>query len=267
MPYRRQEYELMAKRFILPQSVALVALNIMLIFSNQLLFISTSVSRFWYYAYLIYQFVNAALALIGFALIVKVHRTNFNLIDIIVGIHGSVLNTSKSAVICYSVVVILLPYTISLFKGQTLFGIFGSILMYIFFVSCLLLSLLPLQSLNPLSPLWTVITRPIGSILIAVPAIPMLVTGFSQPIDQQAARIARAQNGTYLVRHESGAFVSYHPPYGNAMGRLQDDIMYLQRLERQEEERRMAMEYERRARIFDDMERRGVQFASYVYYT
>ncbi|CAO3650168.1 unnamed protein product [Mucor fragilis] len=111
------------------------------------------------------------------------------------------------------------------------------------------------------------VSQPIGSIFIVVPAVGTLVERDPEPIDQEAMRLARAQNGTYLVRHENGALVAYHPPYGNAMGRLQDDIMYLQRLQRQEEERRMAMEYERRARMFDDMERRGVQFASYSYFT
>ncbi|GAN09921.1 hypothetical protein MAM1_0303c09454 [Mucor ambiguus] len=96
-------------------------------------------------------------------------------------------------------------------------------------------------------------------------AVSLVDKGLPDPIDQEAARIARAQTGTYLVRHQNGAFVSYHPPYGNAMGRLQDDIMHLQQLQRQEEERRMAMEYEIRAQIFDDMERRGVQFATYTY--
>ncbi|KAL9540159.1 hypothetical protein MBANPS3_009842 [Mucor bainieri] len=239
MPYRRYELESMAK---------------------------ASESNFWYYAYLAYQSINTALALLSFALLVKVHRSNFNLIDIIVGIHGTIMSKSKPAVICYSFAVIFGPYTISLYRGHTPFNTFGSVVMYIVFLCFLLLSVLPLQSLNPLSPLWKVITQPIALILIAVPAIHLLLEALP-PIDQNAARIARAEEGTYLVRHDSGVFVSYHPPYGtHAMGRLQDDIMYLQRLQRQEEERRMAMEYERRARIFDDMERRGVQFASYTYF-
>lgn len=246
--------------------MVLVALNIMLVFSNRLLF--NNESAFRHHAYLAYQCVNITFAWIEFALIFKVHRSNFNLIDFIVGTYASMLNRSKPAVLCYSYVAILGPYTMSLFRGHTPFGTLGSILMYIFFMLCLLFSsLFPLSSLNPLSPFWTVLTQPISSITMAVPAIKTLVKGLPYSIDQEAARIARAQNETYLVSHHSGASVSYFPYYGNARGKLQDDIMYLQRLQRQEEERRMAMEYERRARMFDDMERRGVQFASYTYFT
>lgn len=251
----------------MPQNVILVALNILLIFSNSLLFASKSEFRLWHYMYLVYQCVNTAFALIEFALIVKIHRSNFNLLDIIVGTYGSILSKSKPAAICYSFAVILCPYTASLFRGETPFSTFGSILLYLLFVFCLFFSVLPVQSLNPLSPFWRMVSQPIGSIFIVVPAVGTLVERDPEPIDQEAMRLARAQNGTYLVRHENGALVAYHPPYGNAMGRLQDDIMYLQRLQRQEEERRMAMEYERRARMFDDMERRGVQFASYSYFT
>ncbi|KAG1113504.1 hypothetical protein G6F42_014446 [Rhizopus arrhizus] len=214
MPYRRQEYELMAKRFILPQNVALVALNIMLIFSNQLLFTSTSVSRFWH-SWLHIEYIKISSDL----LFSRCHSSSIH--------YQSVQRTNSFQ---------------HFWQRSDVYFL------------CILPAILPAPSTK------------------SKPAVSAMDSDYpahwihphrcsSNPL------AARAQNGTYVVRHENGAFVSYHPPYGNAMGRLQDDIMYLQRLERQEEERRMAMEFERRARMFDDMERRGVQFASYVYYT
>lgn len=77
--------------------------------------------------------------------------------------------------------------------------------------------------------------------------------------DLESVRIERAQTGTYSVEYFNGSVITYYPPYGNAMGRLQDDIMYYQQILQRQEEQRRAM-------MLDDMERRGVQYATYTYF-
>jgi hypothetical protein len=59
-------------------------------------------------------------------------------------------------------------------------------------------------------------------------------------LDLESLRIERAQTGTYSTQHLNGSTISYYPPYGNAMGRFQGDIMhYVQILQRQEEQQRV----------------------------
>lgn len=245
-----------------------LALHIMCVFSNHILFTNKNEPKKWLWILLIYQIFNSTISLISFAILVKVHRANFNLIDIIVGIHGTILSRSKPAIICYSLKFILWPFTKSLFTGHVPFNIFVSILIYILFVFCFTICILPLTGLNPFSPLWSLIAIPYHLLSLLIPVTKDMIHGMPLvALDSESLRIGRAQTGTYSVHHLNGSFISYHPPYGNAMGRLQSDIMHYEQILRRQEEQQRAIEIERRARMFDDMERRGVQFATYTYFT
>lgn len=233
----------------------------MCVFSNQILFTDKNKSQKWLWIFLIYQIFISTISLISFAILVKVHRTNFNLIDIIVGIYNIILDRSKPAIICYSLKFILWPFTKSLFIGHVPFNIFGSILMYALFVFCLVICIFPLTSLNPLSPFLNLIAIPCHLLSFVIPVTNDVIYGIPLfALDSESLRIERAQTGTYSVQYLNGSVISYHPPYGNAMGRLRGDIMHYQRILQRQEDQRRAM-------MFDDMERRGVQFATYTYFT
>lgn len=231
----------------------------MCVFSNQILFTDKNKSQKWLWIFLIYQIFISTISLIDFAILVKVHRTNFNLIDIIVGIYNTILYRSKPAIICYSLTFILWPFTKSLFTGHVPFNIVNSILMYALFVFCLVACILPLTSLNPLSPFLNLIAIPCHLLSLIIPVTKDVIYGIPVfTLDSESVRIERAQTGTYSVQYFNGSVITYYPPYGNAMGRLHDDIRHYQQILQRQEEQRIEM-------ILDDMGRRGVQYATYTY--